>query len=126
MEAMEIDNPRYPHRIKIVRRSAATAVSVEDDDPLAENTSTPVPDKILYDGMGRAYTDTTTYGSASVDRNKRKASIPVRFNEWEEGAFPLDGDRIETTKGSVVEHGVVRDCEPDNNRTVIYWDFVRV
>lgn len=107
----EIINPRFPHTIKIVR--------VEDDD-------NPNGGAILYDGRGRSFTDTTTNGDVEVDANKRKASIPVRFDKWEEGRLPLDGDTIYATVGNNTEIGRVRDCEPDNNRTLVYWDFVRV
>lgn len=116
----EIVNPRYPHHIRIVRRSLESVT--DDEDPLAVEGK----DVVLYDGEGRSFTDTTTYGGASVDTNKRKASIPVRFDEWEEGQKPLDGDSIEAVIGCNTEFGRVRDCESDNNRTIVYWDFVRV
>lgn len=107
----EIINPRYPHKIKIVR--------IEDDD-------NPDGGIILYKGCGRSFTDTTTNGNVEVDTNKRKASIPVRFDRWAAGRLPLDGDTIYATVGNNTEIGRVRDCEPDNNRTLVYWDFVRV
>lgn len=147
----EIINPRYPHRIKIVRRDhSISGWGADEDDPLAEpqpelvvNTplvSTPlaeggkvlasrdyVPEEtVLYDGRGRSFTDTTTNGNVEVDTNKRKASIPVRYDEWGAGEKPLDGDTIYVTVGRNTEIGRVRDCEPDNNRSLVYWDFVRV
>ena len=61
-----------------------------------------------------------------MDENKRKASIPVRFDEWDAGRKPLDGDTIYATVGNNTEVGMVKDCEPDNNRTVVYWNFRRV
>lgn len=110
----KVDNPRFPHTVIITR---------------VENPSNPFDDNAvereLYNGKGRSYTDTTTTGTAYVDLNKRKSSIPVRFDEWKEPI--LDGDTIKTVKnGALVEVGRVRDFEPDNNRTVIYWDLVRV
>lgn len=120
----KIDNPRYPHTIKVVR---VTPGKGDADNPFADDDA-PVDDveETLYEGRGRSYTDTTTEGDNNVDENKRKASIPVRFDEWDEGKIPLDGDTIYATVGNNVEKGVVKDCEPDNNRTVIYWDLRRV
>lgn len=92
-----------------------------DDDAAEEDTIT-----LLYDGRGRSYTDTTTEGDKIVDENKRKASIPVRFDEWVEGRFPLDGDTIEVKIGQHTEEGIVKDAEGDNNRTVVYWALRRV
>ncbi len=119
-----IDNPRYPHFIKIVRVNAA-AQNADADDPLAD-VSDGQPEEVLYDSVGRSFTDTTTNGSAEVDTNKRKASIPVRYDEWEAGKKPLDGDTIFATVGANIETGMVRDCEPGNDNTIVYWDFVRV
>mgnify|MGYP001018113077 FL=1 len=61
-----------------------------------------------------------------VDINKRKASIPVRYDEWEADRQPLDGDTIQVTVGANSEIGRVRDSEPDNDRTIVYWELVRV
>lgn len=121
----EISNPRFPHIVTIVRINANA--SADADDPLSEsNGEGEQKETVLYQGIGRSYTDTTTNGDKEVDTNKRKASIPVRFDKWEKGRLPLDGDTIYATVGNNTEIGRVRDCEPDNNRTVVYWDFVRV
>lgn len=108
------DNPRYPHTIKIVR-------TVLSENPFDDGTD----EDVLYEGPGRSFTDTTTTGDI-VDVNKRKASIPVRYDVWGAGREPLDGDTIIATVGENSEIGVVRDCEPDNDRSLVYWDFVRV
>lgn len=140
-----ICNPRYPHTIKIVRklkreveRSQVTGTVVDPDDPLAGQDTTPIDteeavdvvveayEKVLYEGEGRSYTDTTTTGDNNVDMNKRKASIPVRYDEWDAEEVPLDGDTIIATVGNHTEVGLVKDCEPDNNRSVVYWEYVRV
>ena len=105
------DNPRYPHHVTITRVEAAS--------PFDDATS-----RELYHGCGRSYTDTTTTGDNNVDMNRRKCSIPMRFDKWEEHV--LDGDTITVVKGSLVEVGRVRDFEPDNDRTVVYWELVRV
>ena len=121
MKKETIVNDRYPHSVKITRRKEA----VESDDPFdrADGGEETV---VIYEGKGRSYTDTTTTGSVAVDVNKRKASIPVRFDEWKDDAhWPMDGDIIEVVKGKVTEKGEVKDFEPDNNRSVIYWELVR-
>lgn len=127
MRKERIDNPRYPHRIKIVRVNPSAGVDSGPYDPFAEPAKPGQDaDELIYDSIGRSFTDTTTTGTDDVDTNKRKASIPVRFDEWKEGKMPLDGDTIYATIGNNTEIGRVRDCEPDNNRSLVYWDFVRV
>lgn len=116
MERPNIINERYPHIVRIVRL-------VGDGDPFADDSERKV---ILYEGRGRSFTDTTTEGDKLVDENKRKSSIPVRFDEWDEGQKPLDGDTIISIVGNNTEVGIVKDSEPDNNRTLIYWDYRRV
>lgn len=132
-----ISNPRYPHTIKIVRIlekivPVENASEIEDEDPFAVNSSSNPQTKtekekvILYEGKGRSFTDTTTNGMGNVDINKRKASIPVRYDKWEASRQPLDGDTIYATVGNNTEEGRVRDSEPDNDRTIVYWELVRV
>ena len=111
--------------IKIVRLIVGKA---DPSDPFADNDAPVGHDEeiVIYEGEGRSYTDTTTEGDKYVDQNKRKASIPVRYDEWDADRCPLDGDTIYSTVGNNTEVGMVKDCEPDNNRTVVYWDFTRV
>lgn len=118
----KIENLRWPHRVRITRTVPGSYGSpfAADGAPSEDVT------EVLYEGMGRSYTDTTTEGNSAVDENKRKASIPVRFDGWTEGKFPLDGDTIEVWVGSHAELGTVKDCEGDNNRSVVYWDLRRV
>lgn len=125
MRKANIINPRYPHTIKIVRVLIGKA---DENDPFADDDAKVGEDTeiVIYEGEGRSYTDTTTEGGKNVDENKRKASIPVRYDEWDAGRCPLDGDMIYATAGNNTEVGMVKDCEPDNNRTVVYWDFTRV
>lgn len=125
MEKENIRNQRYPHLIKIVRKVIGKS---DTDDPFADDDAPVGEDEeiVLYYGEGRSYTDTTTVGDKYVDQNKRKASIPVRYDEWGAGRCPLDGDAIYATIGNNTEVGIVKDCEPDNNRTVVYWEYIRV
>ena len=132
-----ISNPRYPHTIKIVRIQGRivpveNTSEIGDEDPFASNdtsspqTKTERKEVILYEGCGRSFTDTTTNGMGNVDINKRKASIPVRYDKWEADKQPLDGDIIYATVGNNTEKGCVRDSEPDNDRSIVYWELVRV
>ena len=134
MEETVINNPRFPHDILIYRvgRKAVETEPVDDDDPFADtpqsgdSSNTETERTILYEGKGRSYTDTTTNGDGKVESNKRKVSIPVRFDEWDKDSWPLDGDTIEVSLGNVREKGTVKDFEPDNNRSVVYWELLRV
>ena len=121
MEKPEINNPRYPHIVRIMRKVVGEGV---EDDPFAEEPD--VVEEELYNDVGRSFTDTTTEGNGNVDENKRKASIPVRYDEWGAGKQPLDGDTIEVIIGNNREVGMVKDSEPDNNRTIVYWNYRRV
>lgn len=109
MRKATVDNPRYPHRITITRKVYGDWLSSSSDGEVT-----------VYDGVGRSYTDTTTTGDEKVDTNKRKASIPVRFDEWPSGLFPMSGDILLAYKGDITEEWEVRDFEPDNDRTVVY------
>lgn len=137
----EIFNPRYPHHVRITRKVRVSDGSKSvDNNPFkrAEAKETAV---VIYDGVGRSFTDTTTTGTGEVDINKRKVSIPVRYDEWDDDAvtgresgsvpdgsspYPLDGDIMEVTKGAVSEVENVRDFEPGNNRTLVYGELRRV
>lgn len=118
MEKTEIVNCRYPHVIRITRLTRDSG-----DNPFVETKETV---EELYNGVGRSFTDTTTEGNKNVDENKRKASIPVRYDKWDADKQPLDGDLIEVAIGNNREVGIVKDSEPDNNRTIVYWNFRRV
>lgn len=119
MKKTIIRNPRYPHYIKIVRREL----------PEDEFSDDEMEEVVIYEGCGRGYTDTTTTGTIELDLNKRKASIPVRFDEWgggDEKPYPIDGDIMTVTKGNVTEEWRIRDFEPDNDRTVVYAELNRL
>lgn len=110
MKRVKIDNPRYPHEVIIKR-------VVVNDNPFDDR---PNEDVILYKGCGRVFTDTTTTGDVDMDLNHRKCSIPVRFDMWKYEI--LDGDTISVKVGNIEYSGIVKDVEPDNNRTLIYWN----
>lgn len=115
-----IENERYPHEIRIIRTIGGDWLSSDEDSELT-----------IYEGYGRSYTDTTTTGDKKVDVNKRKASIPMRFDDWPEAdddgnkLIPLSGDILYVTKGNITEEWEVKDFEPDNNRSVVYGELNR-
>lgn len=114
MERVPVRNPRYPHYIRIIRKVTGDWLSEDNEEQ----------DFVVYAGPGRSYTDTTTTGDAKVDVNKRKASIPVRYDCWND-LIPMSGDKLEVTKGSITEEWEVKDFEPDNDRSVVYGEMNR-
>lgn len=114
MRKTVINNPRYPHYIRIIRK--------EEGDWLDDNRTG--EELTVYAGPGRSYTDTTTVGDGKVDVNKRKASIPIRFDHWND-IIPMSGDILQVTKGSITEEWEVKDFEPDNDRSVVYGEMNR-
>lgn len=136
MKNNKYNNKRYPHNI-IITRCEQTISSNGDsyitDDPLAyqydrgnnDNGNIRIDtERVLYKGCGRSFTDTTTEGLGKTATNMRKLSIPIRFDCWKEAV--LKGDKIDVFIGVLHEVGFVRDFEPDNDRTLIYWDYKRV
>ena len=126
MRKVPVNNPRYPHYIRIIRKMVGDWLSEEGGEQ----------DFVVYAGPGRSYTDTTTVGDSKVDSNKRKASIPVRFDAWgcsrvtmsdthDEVLVPMSGDILYVTKAGITEEWEVRDFEPDNDRSVVYGEMSR-
>lgn len=131
MKKEEIDNPRYPHYIRIIRKVEKdwlddddNVVDVASSDSSSSSSEGDSDEQVVYEGPGRSYTDTTTTGDKKVDTNRRKASIPVRFDEWST-LVPMSGDIVYVTKGSISEQWEVKDFEPDNNRSVVYGEMNR-
>ena len=119
----KVHNTRFPHTIKIWRETGS-------DDPFTDS----VTEKVLYQGVGRAYTDTTTTGDGNVISNRRKAAIPIRFDAWTSETDIKAGDQIEitytngdTTSGTapLTENGLVSDRELGTMGTNIIWELVR-
>lgn len=126
MRKVTIDNQRYPHDIRIIRKVEKDWL--DDDSVVDANGSDDEQNDgesiVIYEGKGRSYTETTTTGDKKVDTNKRKASIPVRYDEWD-SLVPMSGDILYVMKGSITEEWEVKDFEPDNNRSVVYGELNR-
>ena len=133
MRKATVNNPRYPHYIRIIRKVVKDWLG----EPAANATGAETEKEfVVYAGPGRSYTETTTTGDAKVDTNKRKASIPVRFDAWgcsrvtmsdnrDEILVPMSGDLLYVTKGHITEEWEVKDFEPDNDRSVVYGELNR-
>lgn len=126
MRKAVIDNPRFPHYIRIIRKVVSDWLDSERSEE----------EFVVYAGPGRSYTDTTTTGDSKVDTNRRKCSIPMRFDAWgrtsvpvsegrDEPLVPMSGDMVYVIKGGIREEWEVKDFEPDNDRSVIYGEHNR-
>lgn len=109
MQKNRIVNKQFPHVIEITR-------NVDSGDPF----NTTDTEKVIYNGIGRSFTSTTTDGNGKVITNSRQASIPVKFDEWNEPV--LNKDIIKVTMGNITETGVVLDMSANNGTTTIYWE----
>ena len=120
MRKVVVNNPRYPHYIRIIRKVVSDWLDEEQSEQ----------EFVVYAGPGRSYTDTTTTGDRKVDTNKRKCSIPVRFDAWggeveSQQLIPMSGDMVYVTKNNISEEWEVKDFEPDNDRSVVYGEHNR-
>lgn len=70
MRKQVINNPRYPHHVKVVR------ITYPDNDWLDDEPSEPT-ETVLYSGEGRCFTNGTV-NEKQVDISHRYISIPVR------------------------------------------------
>lgn len=126
MRKVTVKNDRYPHYIRIIRKVEKSWLDDDDNvvDVAGSEETQDDGEAVVYEGKGRSYTETTTTGDKKVDTNKRKASIPVRFDEWST-LVPMSGDILYVTKGNITEQWEVKDFEPDNNRSVVYGELNR-
>ena len=116
MRKQVIDNPRYPHHIRIVRKVVGDWFETPSDGSASDEQET--VEEEVYNGIGRCYTSGGV-GEQAVDITARTISIPVSVREW--GLlYPLSGDTVTVTMGAVTQTMEVKEFEPDNNRTVIY------
>ena len=104
---VRVNNPRYPHTVKVVRITYPDRWS--DEEPT---------ETVLYSGEGRCYTNGSVEGK-KVDISHRYISIPVRFDQWR-GVKPMAGDTVSVEMGAITETMEIEDFEPDNNRSVLY------
>ena len=155
MRKTTVNNPRYPHHIRIVRKLVSDWLDNTVPGASSDGSDTEPADEtiVIYCGPGRSYTDTTTTGDAKVDTNKRKASIPVRFDKWPllpsepewdpwsesssdapqtsnlnsqtSKLIPMSGDILYVTKANITEQWEVKDFEPDNDRSIVYGELNR-
>ena len=108
MRKQRIINLRFPHHVKVVRKTYPERYSTE-----TEPTET-----VIYSGEGRCYSNGSVEGR-KVDISQRSISIPVNVNGWSD-LHPLSGDTVTVTMENITETMEVKDFEPDNNRTLLY------
>lgn len=114
MKKYSVENPRFPHKIKIYR--------ITVDDVFEDNERIDV----LYEGDARNFFNTTTDGDSKMVTNLRKSAIPVP-NDFVNEAI-LAGDIVEAWKGKdneIHEYGRVTDFKPANFGTEIFWKYGR-
>lgn len=112
-----VTNKRFPHHIKVY----GLQVNGGDDDPFTKANQR----KIVYKGVGRSFTDTTTTGDGKVIVNRRKASIPKVYSDFSDTNVILPDYMIEVTIGGYTEIGFVKDVEAGTMGTNIIWELSR-
>lgn len=108
------DNPRFPHKCKIIRHS-------DNGDPMTDEDE----GIVIYEGECRGYDKLTTSIGGDVISSYRELSLPLTQWEWRKDTIPQEGDRIELDKGSYVEKGEVVDRMLGNFGTHLLWKYVR-
>lgn len=127
-----MENPRYPHWCRIVRKKTDNPLEDEEDfspfDPLAsdsndsddssaeetltqndsdENSQTTV----IYEGVCRSYKINTTSDKGEVITSERGLALPLNQDGWDElGVVQKEGDEIVVVHGTThKEYGRVID-----------------
>jgi len=141
-----VNNPRFPHTCRILRRPESDPMSDQPgtvtDDPMTDN---PMADEeeqeveqqnqeqqepssevvVLYEGVCRGYNRDTTSDNGDVNASYRNLALPLKQDEWTEQNIPREGDKIELHKFGYTEYGQIIDIRPSNLGTHILWKYVR-
>lgn len=146
----KINNPRFPHHCRILRYGATDPMedqsNVLEYDPMADDPSSSdagetkhadgagvdtavgvLPDgvTVIYDGECRSDNRDTISDNGDVITSYRTLSLPLKQDEWAEGAVPMEGDKIELSRIGYTEYGLVIDKRPSNLGTHLLWKYVR-
>lgn len=105
-----MDNPRFPHTIRIIRVTTGTF------DPFNPNQST--TEEEVYHGEGRNYKNNKTSTVNGVLQSDFAVSLP--FTEIDIKA----GDKITVTERARVISGLVDDAYLGNLGLTVYWNKV--
>lgn len=104
----------FPHFVKVYR------IVIDDE---FEGTK---HEELIYKGICRSFTNTTTDGDSKLVTNMRKTAIPIPDREMAQPI--LAGDIIEVWKGkeyNIKEYGKVTDFKSANFGTEIFWLYGR-
>lgn len=127
-----MENLRYPHWCRIVRKKTDNPLEDEEDfssfDPLAsdsndsddssaeENLTQNDSDEnsqttVIYEGVCRSYKINTTSDKGEVITSERGLALPLNQDGWDElGVVPKEGDEIVVVHGTThKEYGRVID-----------------
>ena len=144
----KINNPRFPHRCRILRYAATEPMedqaNVSDYDPMADD---PLADEledtdgesldgetaenptqgvtVIYEGECRSDNRDTISDNGEVIASYRTLALPLKQDEWTEDNIPMEGDKIELQRFGYKEYGLVIDKRPSNLGTHILWKYVR-
>lgn len=144
----KIDNPRFPHRCRILRYAKTEPMedqaNVSDYDPMADD---PMADEtegtndetscgetaekenqgytVVYEGVCRSDNRDTISDNGEVIASYRTLALPLKQDEWTEETIPMEGDKIELQRFGYKEYGLVIDKRPSNLGTHILWKYVR-
>ena len=144
----KINNPRFPHRCRILRYAATEPMedqaNVSDYDPMADDPMADETDEtdgesldgetaenttqgvtVVYEGVCRSDNRDTISDNGEVIASYRTLALPLKQDEWTEETIPLEGDRIELQRFGYKEYGIVVDKRPSNLGTHILWKYAR-
>ena len=144
---MAVNNPRFPHTCRIVRKETRhPLVDEEDYTPLEdESLATSAsydgdfnndfsadfgPDntiQVIYEGKCRCYEKHTTSDRGDVITSFRGLALPMTQDDWKRlGIIPREGDEVAVDRGAFKEYGHVVDKNPANfHGTHIIWRYGR-
>lgn len=124
---MRVDNPRFPHKCRILRKTATGPLDDESDftpwgADIEDGNIT-----IIYEGLCRTFDKHTTSDSGDVITSFRGLSLPLTKKEWGKlGVIPREGDEVAVDRGMRVEYGRVADVNVANfHGTHLVWRYGR-
>lgn len=127
-----VNNPRFPHTCRILRKTVASPLDDEGDfSPLdvdaVQQEASGADVTVIYEGACRGYEKHTTSDRGEIITSYRGLSLPVTQNEWtKRGSVPREGDEIALDRGCYREYGRVIDVNPSNfHGTHITWRYDR-
>ena len=149
---MAVDNPRFPHYCRILRKMTRTPLEdIDDFSPLDsdlreieeegcgcgectsatlqthENPESGCITTTIYEGVCRSYEKNTTSDRGEIITSYRGLALPMTQDDWLElGVVPEEGDEVAVDRGAYKEYGRVIDKNPANfHGTHLTWRYGR-